>query len=93
MKNEGYYQRVANRTRIDMDGRSPRLRLSLIGYCIEQGIVPTVEQIEALSNYVSAELDEYIATILELPVVPDDEKDSDSDVRSGYDVMSRSTYL
>jgi len=43
LEDKGYYEGVANRIRIDMDSRSPRLRLSVLGMLLEAGVLSKPE--------------------------------------------------
>ncbi len=79
----GYYQGLANRVRIDMDSRSPRLRLSVLGYLVDAGVTPekvgtTDEWLEFLDkavDFVGADLAEFADDIAEFELPEKSEDD------------------
>ena len=78
---QGYYQGIANRVRMDMDSRSPRLRLTTIGGLLEAGYRPDsderwFETVEKIVEYVGAEMDNFADAIATLrPPPTEGEKD------------------
>ena len=107
MDNKNYYQDVANRIRIDMDSRSPRLRLSVLGLLLDAGIRPDKEWygvsedwktfFEELVDYVGAGLSDF-ATSVEQYVQEDEKeiKDGTSNmeraVNEGYAILDLKDY-
>jgi hypothetical protein len=95
----GYYQGLANRIRIDMDSRSPRLRLSVIGYLVDGGITPKsvgsasewLEFIEKTVTFVGADLVEFVDDIAEFEL-PEKSEHGEADIvgAPGDDVLKGS---
>ena len=81
----GYYQGLANRMRIDMDSRSPRLRLSVIGYLVDGGVTPekmgtTAEWlafVDKTIEFIGADLADLVGEIAEFELPEDGEKGED----------------
>ncbi|KKK40165.1 hypothetical protein LCGC14_3155410 [marine sediment metagenome] len=101
MQQRGDYQTIANRIRTDMDGRGPRLRLSVVGYLIDNEVTPDklggvnewLDLVEKTVNYVTADMEEY-ATIIENLVEPDETNHPEEEVKDAYDINKRgSQYL
>ena len=101
MLQRGDYQTIANRIRTDMDGRGPRLRLSVIGYLTDNKVTPDkfesvdewLKLIEKTVHYVSADMKEY-ATAVENLVEPEETDHPEEEVKDAYDIRSRgSQYL
>ena len=98
----GYYQGLANRIRIDMDSRSPRLRLSALAYLVEAGITPDsvgsvqdwLDLLESTVKYIGEDFESYVESVetFKLPE-PDDDKDEKD--KNGYSIISEheSPYL
>lgn len=92
MENRGYYQGIANRTRIDMDSRSPRLRLSIIGFLAEAGVTPKkmrgpeewLNLVKSIVNYVGEEHEAFAEGVEKL-VVP--EEGTNDEPANAYDIM------
>jgi len=78
----GYYQGLANRMRIDMDSRSPRLRLSVVGYLVDGGVTPekvgtTAEWlafVDKTIEFIGADLADLVGEIAEFELPEDGEK-------------------
>jgi len=101
MLQRGDYQTIANRIRTDMDGRGPRLRLSVIGYLTDNKVTPDkcggvdewLALIEKTVAYVSADMEEY-ANFVENLVEPDETNHPEEEVKDAYDINKRgSQYL
>jgi hypothetical protein len=62
MESKGEYQGVANRIRIEMDSRSPRLRLSVLGLLLDGGLKPDLNREGATKEFMEFldELVEYL---------------------------------
>ena len=81
----GYYQGLANRMRIDMDSRSPRLRLSVVGYLVDGGVTPekmggTTEWLELVDKtieFIGADLADLVGEIAEFELPEGGEKGED----------------
>lgn len=78
-----YYQSIANRVRMDMDSRSPRLRLSVVGGLTEAGYTPDqddewLETVENIVDFVGAEMENF-ADMIEGLTPPDKIDDDDDD--------------
>ncbi len=88
---KGDYQEIANRIRIDMDSRSPRLRLSVVGYLVDAGITPKkvggvnewLGLVRDTITLIGEDLDEF-ADGVENFEVSDEVGDEDSD---GYEIL------
>ncbi len=93
MEEKGYYQGVANRIRIDMDSRSPRLRLSVLGILLENGVTPEAmggidewgEFFRDVLTVVGGGLDEFADEIQGF-----EEDEPDTDVKDAYDILKKS---
>lgn len=67
MESKGEYQGVANRIRIEMDSRSPRLRLSVLGLLLDGGLTPKkvggtekfMEFLDELVEYLGSDLSSF----------------------------------
>ncbi len=100
MQQRGDYQAIANRIRTDMDGRGPRLRLSVVGLLTEAGIIPTedfsakqwLELVSDTVDYVAADVNAYADHIAELEI-PEDTDHPEEDVKNAYEVRGGSQYL
>ncbi len=96
MLQRGDYQTIANRIRTDMDGRGPRLRLSVIGHLTENKVTPDklggvdewLELIEKTVAYVTADMAEY-ADFVENLVEPDETNHPENEIHDAYDIHSR----
>ena len=83
METKGHYQDIANRIRIDMDSRSPRLRLSVIGYLVDAGVTPKklggmdewLNLIKETITYIGEDLTSFAQDIEDL--IPPEESDDD----------------
>ncbi len=99
----GYYQGLANRIRIDMDSRSPRLRLSVIGYFVDGGVTPKkvggvdewLEFVDKTVQFVGADFDAFANDIAEfvLPEKGEDFKDADGTEDMGDILKGSKGYL
>jgi hypothetical protein len=84
------YEDRADLLRAEFDYRSPKLRISVFAYLVENGIEPDLEKIDEIVSYISDEIVEYaddVATLgPELTIIPgDDETDGDPyDLNGGY---------
>ena len=94
METRGVYQSLANRIRIDMDSRNPKLRLSVIGYFVEAGITPHevggqeewMDLVEDTVEYIGAEFAEFVASVENLTLPEQEEDDKDAD-KNAYEVL------
>lgn len=85
MDNKNYYQDVANRIRIDMDSRSPRLRLSVLGLLLDAGVKPDIGHGEdkwalfyqGIVEYVGSGLADFAISVEQF-VQEDDKKEDES---------------
>ena len=84
----GYYQGLANRMRIDMDSRSPRLRLSVVGYLVDGGVTPekvgtTAEWlafVDKTIEFIGADLADLVGEIAEFELPADDNSEFAKDL-------------
>ncbi len=99
MTQRGDYQTIANRIRTEMDGRGPRLRLSIVGYLTENKVTPDkvggvdewLDLIKKTVDYVTEDMEAYADTIAALEL-PDEVDHPEQEVKNAYDVRS-SQYL
>ncbi len=87
MYDKDYYLEVANRLRVEMDGRSPRLRLSLIAALTDAGYLPTtddawLDNMKTMLEWVSEEADGFMTMIEELKVIEPKENEKDQNAYS-----------
>ena len=96
MQQRGDYQQIANRIRTDMDGRGPRLRLSVIGYLTDNKVTPEtvggvdewLDLIKRTVKYITADMEEY-ADVIENLEVPEETDHPEDEVKDAYDLRSR----
>ncbi len=93
MQQRGDYQTMANRIRTDMDGRAPRLRLSVVGYLLDNKVTPEkvggmdewLDLIELTVNYVTADMEEYATAVAELDE-PEETVHPEDEVKDAYTI-------
>jgi hypothetical protein len=90
MADSHYYQKVANHLRMEMDTRSPKLRLSVVGYLVDAGYLPSdpnfLNMVREIMEYIGLETEEYLEGVAQLvdPVDP-----IQADEPNAYDVLKR----
>ena len=93
MAKKDYYTEVVQRIRLELDRRSPRLRLSVIAYLTEAGVVPGEDEdrwfnlIDRLVNYVGEDIDDFATMVLE--TIDDDEDEEESPTQDAYDIFKK----
>ena len=100
MKQRGDYQEVANRIRTDMDGRGPRLRLSIIGYLTDNKVTPEVvggvdewlDLIKRTVEYVTEDMEAYALDVEKL-TPPEETNHPEDVVKDAYEINRHSQYL
>ncbi len=93
MIQRGDYQTIANRIRTDMDGRGPRLRLSIVGFLVDNKVTPDklggvdewLDLVEKTVAYVSADMEEYANAVANL-VEPDETNHPENEVKDAYGI-------
>ena len=93
--NKNYYKRLANRLTVEMDTRSPGLRLTVIGQLLEAGYTPAeaqfLETVQTLVNYIGEKRDEYTQAVLEIED-PEDDGPEQTD-SNAYKILEQGPYL
>ena len=89
MYDKDYYLEVANRVRMEMDSRSPKLRLTIIGALTDAGYLPTsdgkwLERVQEMLEWVAEDAEEFVTMIEELEVIDPKKNEEDQD---GYSIL------
>jgi hypothetical protein len=100
MKQRGDYQEIANRVRTDMDGRGPRLRLSIVGYLIDNKVTPErvggvdewLDLVKTTVDYVTEDMEDYANTIENL-TPPEKTDHPEEEVKDAYEIRKGGQYL
>ena len=89
INDKDHYQSVANAVRLELDSRSPRLRLSVIGYLTAADITPEtmdgnddrwLELVKAVVDYIGEEIDNFVEVIENLPAIEPSVPEKDDSV-------------
>jgi len=97
MKTKADYQEIANRVRIDMDGRGPRVRLSMVGYLTDNDVTPEsvggvdewLDLIKRTVDWIGEDYEAYVTMIENLDVVEGVTESDDTDAYSILDVKPK----
>ncbi len=98
MKLRGDYQEMANRIRTDMDGRGPRLRLSVVGYLTDANVTPKtvgsvdewLDLVKKTVTFVSEDMEGYANMVEALEPPEEGEEVEGGEVKDAYAIRKGS---
>lgn len=72
---------------MEMDARSPRLRLSVVGYLLDAKAIPLdLELVDEIVQYVSKDTAAYADDVAAIQD-PEEEKEEPNQTKSAYDIL------